>query len=112
MIYFPDKSSFFFTLKVARRAREMGLWGQLRGKLQYLDTYADPGKKGLCRVVVRRDGDMDFDLTWQRMVEGGEYRTWIRGGLILHGARDHYGSGSYPAMAVTMEPTTGWEVHT
>ena len=37
---------------------------------------------------------------------------WIVGGLIFHGAHDRGGDGGAPTFAVSVQPVTGWSLHT
>ena len=43
---------------------------------------------------------------------GNRVLSWFVGGLIFHGSHDNGGDGSFPTLAVSIEPTTGWQIHT
>ena len=34
------------------------------------------------------------------------------GGIIVHGSHDGFGSGSAPTFSVSLEPCSGWSIHT
>jgi hypothetical protein len=52
----------------------------------------------------------DAECWWVAKTPRGE--TILSGGLIFHGKHDGFGSGSAPTFAVTLEPTSGWAIHT
>lgn len=55
----------------------------------------------------------DFDhmsFTFREQYSDG--RTGICGGIIYHGPRDNYGSGSAPTFSVSLDKTTGYQIHT
>lgn len=96
-------------------ADKIGLRKQLDEKLTYLDTYAEHGDRGKSRCTLSKDwAPYSFSFVIQVRGErpGSQYATWFVGGLIYHGPHDGHGSGSYPTLAVTLEPTHGWQVHT
>lgn len=41
-----------------------------------------------------------------------EWVHWFNGGLLYHGNHDGFGSGEAPTLAVTLNPTDGWSIHT
>lgn len=41
-----------------------------------------------------------------------EWVYWFNGGLLYHGNHDGFGSGEAPTLAVTLNPTDGWSIHT
>ena len=60
-------------------------------------------------ITIGRDFD-EKSFTFRETLPDG--RSGICGGIIWHGPADGYGSGQGPAHAVTLEPTTGYSIHT
>lgn len=91
-------------------AAEIGLLAQLEEKLRYLDQYASPRTT---RCTLYHDfAPHSFGFTMEARGKDGEWRVLFEGGLIFHGSHDGHGSGAYPALAVTVSPTSGWSIHT
>ena len=94
-------------------AEKAGLRQQLEEKLQYLATYAEHGERGKTQCTLRRDfAPYSFEFVIERRDADGQYQPWFVGGLIYHGTHDNGGDGSYPSLAVTLQPVNGWSVHT
>lgn len=94
-------------------AEEAGLKDQLDCKLKYLDEYAEHGDRGKSQCLLYADfAPHSFGFTMQVRGDDAEYRTWFVGGLIFHGSHDNGGDGSFPTLAVSLSPSTGWQVHT
>ena len=94
-------------------ADRVGLRQQLDDKLLYLDGYAENGEPGKSRCILARDfAPYSFGFVMQVKDSSGEYRTWFQGGVIFHGHHDNGGDGSYPTLAVSLSPGTGWQIHT
>ena len=71
------------------------------------------GMKGILVVFMTKHlVDSSGDLVVMGEEEAKSYFHLFTGGLILHGAHDNGGDGSYPTLAVTLSPTVGWQVHT
>ena len=96
-------------------ADKIGLREQLDEKLKYLDEYAEHGDRG--KTVCRLGKDFApysfaFTMLKRTSTEGKEYEYFFNGGLLFHDPHDGGGSGSFPTLAVTLEPIHGWSVHT
>ena len=66
------------------------------------------------KCVLHRDRapySFEFDM-FRRCATSGEFVPMFNGGLVFHGPHDAHGSGGAPTFAVTLEPTSGWSVHT
>jgi len=99
--------------KVKAFAESSGRWGQLKEKLDYLDTYADHEKQGLTKCVLGYDwAPYSFAFCMMRKNKDGEFRPWFNGGLIFHGNHDNGGDGGGPTFAVNLNPVDGWSIHT
>lgn len=92
--------------------------GYLLPKLEYLRTYGgDPMK---VRTTLYKDfapHSFEFVIEKLRTVNepGGPREEWFRmfnGGLIFHGAHDNGGDGGAPTFSVSINPSTGWQIHT
>lgn len=123
MLIIEDQSYFD---EVVAFAKKSGLYedngknsNALASRLEYLDKYGGKDSEGNDRIRVRlmRDGaPYSFyfvierrtgEATWRLLFNGG-----LVGGLVFHGRHDGNGSGAAPTFAVTLEPTTGWSIHT
>jgi len=94
-------------------ADKVGLRAQLDEKLKCLDEYAEHGDRGKTRCHLSPDlAPHSFGFVIERRVDDDDYQPWFVGGLILHGAHDNSGDGSFPTLAVSMNPTVGWQIHT
>ena len=89
-------------------ADEVGLREQLDAKLKWLDEYRD--SKSRC-VLTPDFAPHSFGFVLQVPGADGDYRTLFVGGLIFHGPHDGGGDGSFPTLAVSVEPTHGWQIH-
>ena len=99
--------------EVCAFADRVGLRDQLDEKLRYLDEYAEHGDRGKTRCQLNSDfAPYSWGFVLERRADDGEYHHWFTGGLIFHGPHDAGGSGSYPTLAVTLSPITGWSIHT
>ena len=92
-------------------AARVGLTAQLERQLETLASYGrDPER---CRTVLHPDfAPFSFGFTIERRLADGSWRAVIGGGLLYHGPHDGHGSGAHPTLAVTLEPVSGWSVHT
>lgn len=52
--------------------------------------------------------ELSFSFNGRGIIDGCGYN----GGLIFHGKRDGYGSGSAPTFSVCINPTDGYSIHT
>lgn len=99
--------------EVMEFATKIGLRDQLEDKLRFLDRYAEHGDRGKTRCRLRKDfAPASFEFVMERRNSEGGFEAWFVGGLILHGAHDNKGDGSFPTLSVTISPTTGWQIHT
>jgi len=100
-------------VKVLAFATKTGKFEDLRKNLDYLDTYADQDKQGLTECLLFSDfAPNSFHFIMNKKNSKGDYVRWFNGGLIFHGSHDGYGSGEAPTLAVTVNPTDGWSIHT
>jgi hypothetical protein len=90
-------------------ADKAGLAVNLQQNLDFLDNYA--GKENTVCVLSKDFALLSFNFTVYRLING-ERKLWFNGGLLFHGSHDGHGSGAAPTLAVTLEPTTGWSIHT
>lgn len=91
-------------------ADTVGLRTQLEAKLSYLDRYAVPRRT---RCILSPDfAPHSFNFVMEAETKDGEWTVWFEGGLVYHGPHDGHGSGAYPALSVTIDPTMGWQIHT
>jgi len=82
----------------------------LKSRLDYLERY---GGDDRTRVRLYRDrAPYSFGFVIEKKDTGGEWRHLFTGGLLYHGTHDGFGSGAAPTLAVTLEPTNGWSIHT
>lgn len=108
--------------QVVAFAKEKGLYddrkdtnNMLSNRLRYLETYGGKDEDGTDRMRVRLAPDFapfSFFFVIEKKTESGGWSPLFNGGLIFHGRHDGNGSGSAPTFAVTLEPTTGWSIHT
>lgn len=91
-------------------AKANNLIKNLEDKLTYLADYGG-GTKTRCRLFPDF-APLSFDFTMDKLNDEGDWVYWFNGGLIFHGNHDGHGSGSEPTFAVTIEPITGWSIHT
>lgn len=62
-----------------------------------------------CTIFISNDFDeMSFFFREIRQ----DSRPGLCGGIIYHGPRDGFGSGSGPTFSVCLEPTQGYSIHT
>lgn len=106
-----DVSRVLPRLEAARAfADALGLRAQLEGRLAYLDRYAAPRRT---RCTLYPDfAPHSFAFTMEVETKDGEWRTWFEGGVVYHGPHDGHGSGVHPTLAVTLDATEGWSIHT
>lgn len=65
-------------------------------------------------IVIGLDFD-EMSFSFLEKLSDEEYRKGfqpVRGGIIYHGERDGFGSGSGPTFAVTIDKTEGYSIHT
>ena len=91
-------------------ADAVGLRDDLEMRLAYLDRYAEP-KTTRC-VLFPDAAPFSFRFVMERELGNGSWMAWFEGGLLYHGAHDRYGAGAAPTLAVTLQPTLGWQIHT
>jgi len=87
----------------------------LKNRLDYLATYGGKLEDGTGKTRARLFRDFaphSFGFVIEAKNRTGEWTTWFNGGLLFHGPHDGNGSGAAPTLAVTMEPTVGWSIHT
>lgn len=71
-------------------------------------------------IILMRDAVDDrsfyFMQKWDDFDTNPEHRTCsgmiMNGGIILHGARDGFGSGDGPTYSVSMDKSEGYQIHT
>jgi hypothetical protein len=96
--------------KARAHAAERGLEYDLERNLRILDRFGAPAPT---RCTLRPDFALhSFFFTMEKRGPDGAWREWFCGGLIYHGPHDGHGSGAAPTFAVTLEPCTGWSIHT
>lgn len=95
--------------KVVEFAKSAGKMEQLQEKLDYLRNYSDSDTK--CHLGYDF-APYSFSFCMTRKDGSGEYLPWFNGGLIFHGTHDNGGDGSSPTLAVCLNPTDGWSIHT
>lgn len=99
--------------EVKEFAEKVGKEENLKEKLDYLSTFADHNNEGLTRCDLYKDfAPYSFYFVINRKDKDGEFQGWINGGLIFHSSHDGFGSGAAPTLAVTLNPTDGWSIHT
>ena len=99
--------------KVKAFAEKTGRWDQLKGKLDYLNTYADHESEGLTKCVLGYDwAPYSFSFLMMKKDKSGEFQPWFNGGLIFHGSHDNGGDGGAPTFSVNLNPVDGWSIHT
>jgi len=82
----------------------------LKSRLDYLERY---GGDDRTRVRLYRDrARYSFGFVIEKKDAAGEWRHLFTGGLLYHGPHDGFGSGAAPTLAVTLERTNGWSIHT
>ena len=109
MIEVTDKEHFS---KVIGFAIDTGRFSTLLKSLVYLDTYAEENPGDTICVLGKDFAPASFSFLMKKRNEDGSYRDWFRGGLVFHGNHDGFGSGAAPTLAVTLNPSDGWSVHT
>lgn len=90
-------------------AKANDLIEDLESKLTYLADYGG-STRTRCRLFPDL-APLSFGFTMEKKSDDG-WAYWFNGGLIFHGNHDGHGNGSAPTFAVTIEPTTGWSIHT
>ena len=107
---YPEYSAVEYLQEVIDFAREHG---KLESLISAFDSwehhYAED--RDLCVLLTKDFAPYSFSFVlgdWHQDV----LNTWFNGGLIFHGSIDNYGSGQAPTLAVTLNPTDGWSVHT
>jgi hypothetical protein len=122
MLVIADPDHF---ASVCKFAAQIGLAGQLAGKLAYLDQYAyDPdGQEFQRRIEKKCVLGKDFaphsfsfaiyqrDLKVENLGDAPTWKFWFNGGLIYQGP-DCPADGSFPSLTVSLAKGTGWFVHT
>lgn len=96
-------------------ARRTGQHDRLQEKLVYLIRYGGKDSDGNDKFKVVLDKDFapySFSLLWYLRAKDGSWEFCMEGGMIYHGPHDGHGSGATPALAVTLQPTDGWSIHT
>ncbi len=91
-------------------AIESGQLVNLTSKLQHLGKYGGGADKSKC--VLTRDTAPHSYLFELYLRDGDRWTFALNGALLYHGPHDGFGSGEAPTFAVTVEPTTGWSIHT
>lgn len=110
MLHVENKAHYEAVLAFADKVE---LRGELDEQLRFLDVYAEHGNRGVTRCRLGKDfGAHSFSFVMERRGADGEYHQWFLGALIFHGPHDNGGDGSYPTLAVCIEPTVGWSIHT
>lgn len=91
-------------------ADHIGQREQFEEMIRYLEYYGDSDRN---RLTLFSDfAPYSFTFTIERRGRDGEWSHLLSGGLIYHGPHDRGGDGGGPTHAVTMNPTTGWSIHT
>ena len=93
-------------------AVRIGMRDNLEAQLRFLDEYAEDGDRGRTSCRLYPDfAPYSFGFL-MRLRRGGKYLDWFNGALIFHGPHDGGGDGTAPTLAVCLQPTVGWTVHT
>ena len=108
--------------EVVAFAKKLGLYeddgetnNALANRLKYLEEYGGKDADGSDHMRVRLSPDfapMSFYFVIEKKNAAGEWGSLFDGGLLFHGRHDGNGSGFAPTLAVTLEPTSGWSIHT
>jgi len=93
-------------------AVRIGMRDNLEAQLRFLDEYAEDGDRGRTCCRLYHDGAPFSFGFLMRLRRGGKYLDWFNGALIFHGPHDGGGDGTAPTLAVCLQPTAGWTVHT
>ena len=93
-------------------AVRIGMRDNLEAQLRFLDEYAEDGDRGRTCCRLYHDGAPFSFGFLMRLRRGGKYLDWFNGALIFHGPHDGGGDGTAPTLAVCLQPTVGWTVHT
>ncbi|MBX3203583.1 MAG: DUF4120 family protein [Labilithrix sp.] len=119
MLVIEDQKHFD---RVVEFAKKSGLYEDdgkanyaLSSRLKYLENYGGKNSDGSDRMRVRLMPDgapMSFYFVIETKNAAGQWGTLFNGGLLFHDRHDGNGSGAAPTFAVTLEPTTGWSIHT
>lgn len=119
MLVIEDQKYFDHVVEFAKKS---GLYeddgktnNALSSRLKYLENYGGKNCDGSDRMRVRLMPDgaaMSFYFVIEKKADTGEWKLLFNGGLFYHGPHDGNGSGAGPTFAVTLEPTTGWSIHT
>ena len=91
-------------------AASVGLTENLEKNLAFLANYID-SKRTRCTLYPDH-APYSFSFLMELQTEHGFWQPMFEGGLIYHGPLDAYGSGTYPTLAVTIQPVNGWTIHT
>ena len=87
----------------------------LSNRLNYLENFGrrKPDDEDRYRVRLMPDGaPYSFYFVIEERTPDDAYRRVFEGGLLFHGRHDGHGSGRGPTFAVTLGPTSGWQIHT
>ena len=100
--------------KVMQFAEQVGKLEQFKSKLNYLDNYACHESPLDTKCILYPDfAPYSFEFVMLKRNKNGEYERWYNGGIIFHSSHDGYGAiGSAPTLAVCINPTDGWSIHT
>lgn len=112
MLIIEDQKYFDEVVAFATKAGKYngGDNSSLKSRLDYLERY---GGDDRTRVRLYRDrAPCSFGFVIEKKDAAGEWRHLFTGGLLYHGAHDGFGSGAAPTLAVTLDPTNGWSIHT
>lgn len=103
-------------------ARSIGLFEDadnsnhtLSNRLRYLENYGkrNPTDEDRFRVRLAKDfAPHSFAFTIELRTKDDGWSHFMSGGLLFHGRHDGHGSRAAPTLAVTLEPTAGWQIHT
>ncbi len=110
-IQFASKEVFDLYREMADKTRGLGdhslascvsrllYWGPAESTIKiYRDN--DP----LSSYFVQKYDDWNINPEHEKMI--------MNGGIILHGARDGFGSGDGPTFSVSMDKSEGYQIHT
>jgi len=95
---------------VRAHAAKLGLDDNLDDKLRFLDNYA--GRDRTRCTLYPDHAPYSFTFTMDALGQDGVWHRRFDGGLLYHGPEDGYGCGCFPTLAVTLDPTHGWTIHT
>ena len=113
MLVIQDQKHFDEVVNFAKKANlyDTESNSSLKRRLDYLENYG--GDPNTVRARLFKDwAPYSFAFVLEKRNAAGDWTTWFNGGVIFHGTHDGHGNGSAPTYAVTLEPTTGWSIHT